>query len=422
MKEDKIFYGYWIVAAIFIISAYISGIIYFGFTAIFEPIANEFGWSYASVSLAASIRGMEIGLLAPVVGLLFDRVGPRRLIFFGGTVTGLGIMLLSRISSLSAFYGAFVLIASGVSTCVGIVPVTVVGHWFYRKVSLFTGIVVSGIAMGGLMVPMVTWVIDAVGWRTAMAIFGLGTWIIVLPLSLIVRHSPEAYGYGRDGMGSGGGSVLNRASENNVRSEKEAEKIFEIRDVIKSPLFWHFQFGFICHVFVVHAVLTHVMPYLSSIDISRATSGLVASGIPIISIFGRLGAGWFGDRFSKRMVISVCFVLTSLSLLWFAFIDRIGAWTLIPFLILFCIGYGGTVPMISALLMENFGRARLGSIVGLSQGLAMIGSVSGQPLAGWVFDTYGRYQEAWIAYAVVVAVGTISVVTIPKLNKLEMNQ
>ena len=120
MKEHKILYGYWILAAIFIISAYISGIIYFSFTAIFEPIANEFGWSYASVSLAASIRGLEIGLLAPVVGLLFDRVEPRRLIFLGGTIIGLGMILLSYISSLSGFYGAFILIASGISTCVGL--------------------------------------------------------------------------------------------------------------------------------------------------------------------------------------------------------------------------------------------------------------------------------------------------------------
>ena len=89
-RSSTIFYGWWIVGAIFIISAYISGIIAFGFTSVFGPLANEFGWSYAQVSIAASIRGLEIGLFAPVVGLLLDRLGPRKLIFTGAFITGLG--------------------------------------------------------------------------------------------------------------------------------------------------------------------------------------------------------------------------------------------------------------------------------------------------------------------------------------------
>jgi sugar phosphate permease len=199
LKCNQIFYGWWIVAAVFFISAYVSGIVSFGFTAVIDPIAEEFGWSHARVSLAASIRGLEIGLLAPMVGLLMDRLGPRKLIFSGAFITGLGLVLLSHISSLWAFYGVFVLIAAGISTCIGVVPVTVVGHWFQRKISLVTGVVVSGVAVGGLMVPVVAGIIDRFGWRTAMVLLGVGTWTIVLPLSFIVRHRPEPYGYRPDG-------------------------------------------------------------------------------------------------------------------------------------------------------------------------------------------------------------------------------
>ena len=79
LKRYKIFYGWWIVGAIILITAYAGGIVVSGFTAIFEPIANEFHWSYAQVSLAASIRGLEGSFLSPLVGFLFDRWGPRRL-------------------------------------------------------------------------------------------------------------------------------------------------------------------------------------------------------------------------------------------------------------------------------------------------------------------------------------------------------
>ena len=69
-KPSSVFYGWWIVGACFLISLYVGGVIFFGFTAFFEPIANEFGWSYTQISLAASLRGLEIGLLAPIFGVL----------------------------------------------------------------------------------------------------------------------------------------------------------------------------------------------------------------------------------------------------------------------------------------------------------------------------------------------------------------
>jgi hypothetical protein len=67
------FYGWWVVSACFLISLYVGGVIVFGFTALFQPIVEEFGWSYAQVSLAASLIGLETGLLAPLLGFLVDR-------------------------------------------------------------------------------------------------------------------------------------------------------------------------------------------------------------------------------------------------------------------------------------------------------------------------------------------------------------
>ena len=84
-KRPKVFYGWWIVSACFVISVLVSGIVNLGFTAIFEPLVKEFGWSYAQISLAASLRGLEGGILAPLVGFLADRWGPRRLVF-GGSI------------------------------------------------------------------------------------------------------------------------------------------------------------------------------------------------------------------------------------------------------------------------------------------------------------------------------------------------
>lgn len=410
MGSEKLFYGWWVLGALFLTWAYVSGVISFGFTSVFKPIADEFQWSYANVSIAASIRGLEIGLVAPIVGLLLDRIGPRKLIFTGALIAGSGLIFLSRIHSLSAFYGAFAVIAIGTSTCIGVLPITVIGYWFHKRVSLATGIVVCGSAAGGILVPIITIVIDTLGWRMAMVVFGVATWLILFSLAIIVRHSPERYGLFPDG-GACGDAVK---AHDLARPTQNSYKALSVWQALRTRAFWHIQTAFICHVFAVHAVLTHAMPYLSSIGISRATGSIAAGSIPVMSVAGRLSFGWFGDRQDKRRITAIGIGLTGISLFGFGFLDRSAAWLLALFLVLFSIGYGGPVPMIPALLREYFGRNHLGSIVGFSQGLAMIGSITGQPLAGFVFDTYGQYQAAWIAFAVVNVFGALSVLSAPK--------
>jgi MFS family permease len=412
LRNIKVFYGWWIVGAVFLISGYVAGIAVFGFTAIFEPIAREFAWSYAQVSVAASIRGMEASLLAPVVGLIFDRFGPRRLIFTGAAIIGLGLLLLSRINSLWTFYGVFVLIAVGISTCTGVVQIATAGNWFRKRVTMATGIATSGTAFAGLLVPLVTQIIDIFEWRMAMVIFGLSAWGILLPLSLLVRHKPEQYGYLPDGETS-----RELVIDTGITSAPSTEVDIGVKQAIKSSAFWHISLSLLCHMFVINAVVVHVMPYLSTIGIARTTSSLVASGIPVISVCGRLSFGWFGDKYDKRRVVALAFALLSLSILLFGLIMAIGTWLLVPFLILLGIGFGGPVPVLPAILRGYYGRANLGTIFGLVSGIAAIGMATGAPLAGWIYDSLGSYQTAWFAFTGVAVVGFVSMITAPSIGQ-----
>jgi MFS family permease len=414
-KRHSIFYGWWIVGAVFLISTYIAGVIIYGFTAVFEPIAREFDWSYAQVSFAASIRGMESSLLAPVIGLLFDRFGPRRLLFTGGIIIGLGLLLLSRVNSLATFYCVFVLIAVGISTGTGVVPLAAVGNWFRKRLTLVTGIAACGAAFGGLLVPLVTRITDTFEWRMAMVILGFSAFVVILPLSLLVRHKPEQYGYLPDGEMS---MEPEPVVDEGLTSAPGIEVDIGVKQAVKSSAFWHLALGLMCHMFGVTAVIVHVMPYLSTIGIARSTSSLVASGLSLTSILGRFSFGWFGDRYDKRRVTALGYGLLCLSTLLFGFVDAVGAWLLVPFLILFGVGFGGPVPVLPAMLREYFGRARLGTIFGLASGVGAIGLAVGAPLAGWIYDSLGSYQVAWFAFTGVVVVGMVSMLTAPSVGTI----
>jgi sugar phosphate permease len=411
MKKGKVFYGWWIVVAVFFISAYANGVVFYSFTAVLEPIVKEFSWTYARVSLAASIRGFETSFLGPLLGILFDRYGPRRLIFAGGVLIGMGLLLLSRTHSLVTFYIAFLLMATGLGSCVGFLLTTVLGNWFRRKMSIASGIALCGGAAGGLLVPLVTRLIDIFDWRMAMVVIGAAAWCIILPLSFVVRHKPEPYGYLPDGD-----EIIEPVSPVVTNPTPKAEPSIKIRQILANRSFWHISLGFMCHYMVVSALMTHIMPYLSSIDIPRSSSSFVASGIPLMSILGRISFGWLGDRVDKKRLAASGYVLLVIGLLLLNYINILGTWTLMPFIVIFGLGFGGPVPMALSMLLECFGRARFGTIVGTCMGVLMLGNIIGPPLAGWIYDHYFSYQGAWITFIGVTIIGMIALLTIPPLK------
>jgi len=411
-EPSKIFYGWWIVGACFLIALYLGGAVVLGFTAFFEPIANEFGWSYAQISLAASLRGLEMGLLAPLIGLLVDRWGPRRLMFAGAIISGAGLMLLSRITSLGMFYGAFVLLAIGMSTCTSTVMMVAVANWFRKKIGITSGIVVSGFALGGLVVPLIALLIDMLGWRMAMVALGYGMWAICVPLSFVVRHKPEQYGYLPDGETESTVIVDQHRPTVSITEED-----IGVGRALKSSTFWHIALASMYQAFAVNAVITHVMPYLSSIGVTRSFSSLMASATPVASILGRLSFGWLGDKHDKRRVAAIGFAMMTVGLIIFTSVPMVGMWLLVPFALIFGIGWGGIVPIRVAMLREYFGRSHFGTILGCTFGVMMVGVIMGAPLAGWAYDEWGTYQGIWYVFAGCGVAAMVTILKTPPVNK-----
>ena len=408
MRPPRIFYGWWIVAASFCIALYVGGVVFYGFTTIFEPIASEFNWSYTQISFAASLRGLEMGLFAPVIGILVDRWGPRRLIFGGAVATALGLMLLSRTSSLVVFYAAFFLMALGMSNCTMTVLMTAVANWFRKNVGKATGIAISGFGCGGLLIPLIVRFIEVYQWRSTMVILALGMLGIVLPLSLLFRHRPEQYGDFIDGRAADG-----VAFDSGSAAPPAAEAHVGPKQALRSRTFWHLAVPFTYHVMAVSSIVTHVMPYLSSIGIARSRSSLVATGIPLMSVVGRLGLGSLGDRLDRRRISACAYFMMGLGAVCFAFAPTGGPWLFVPFLVLFGIGYGGNNALRPPMTREYFGRTSFGAVFGLIIGINMLGGFIGPPAAGWVFDTWGSYQSMWFLLAGLAPAAMVTVLTIP---------
>jgi MFS transporter, OFA family, oxalate/formate antiporter len=383
----NIFYGWWIVSACSVLSLYTGGVIFYGFTAFFDPLVKEFGWSYTQVSFAMSLRGLEMSFLAPLAGFLVDRYGPRKLTFWGAFAIGLGFLCLSQTQSLWMFYASFILIAFGGGGCAAVVFMRVASNWFQRKVGLAFGVLNSGLGASGLVVPLIVYLIDTMGWRTAVIILGLGMWVIGIPLTFIIRDNPEDCGLYPDGRKTEPPPV------GTLGMADEGGEDIRFLDAVKHRAFLFLVLSDFLRMTAVASVVTHIVPYLSAIQIPRTKAGLIAGSITLLSISGRFGFGWLSDRLDTRNIMVVAFTMLSLGLFSLCYVQN--PWVLFLFLFIFPVGLGATVVLRGAFLREYFGRRAFGRLLGLSMGAASVGGIIGPTLTGLIFDRMGSYAFAW---------------------------
>ena len=405
----QIYYGWWIVLASFVVAFYVAGTIFYGFTAFIEPLAIEFGWSYTQISLAASLRGLEMGLFAPFVGILVDRFGSRNLLFSGVLVLGFAIILLGFTQSLAMFYGALILIAFGAGGCTSVVTMTAVANWFDKNVGKAMGVTASGFGASGLIVPVIVWMIGAFGWRTASIILGIGMWIIGIPVAFVMRNRPEEDDNAPNGAKSDKSGHL---SQRHTHAKR-----FRYKEILKKKSLLFVNLAEMVRFMALVAVVTHIMPYLSTMGISRVNSGLIAAGIPLLSITGRFGFGWLGDIFEKKYMMAISYSLMGLGMLALCYVKLTGF--IYIFLFFFSNGFGGITVLRGAFLREYYGRYNFGKLLGIMMGFGACGGIIGPTVAGWVFDRMGSYYFIWLAFSALVGLAIILILRIESKEELK---
>jgi OFA family oxalate/formate antiporter-like MFS transporter len=391
------------------------GAMFTGFTAFFQPIADEFGWSYTEVSLGFSIRAIALGVFAPFVGILVDRFGPRKLLFGGAIITASGLLLLNSTHILVTFYISFLLLAAGLGCCTLTVLMTAIANWFHSKVGIASGIVTCGFGTGGLLVQVVIRLINNFGWRDSLTILAVTTLALCLPLSLLFRQKPEQYGYLPDGEIA----KIEKAGSS-LKPAAITRKKFSLRELLGYRPFWHLVITFSFFHMILITIEAHVMPYLSSIGMTRTNAGLVATVVPLISIIGSLGFGRLGDKIDRRKVAMITYTMAGIGVLSFALAPSAGLWTLVPFIFLYGIGNGGCNAMRSTLTRDIFGREGFGTVFGVIYGFNALIAATGPLMAGWSYDTWGYYRGVWYVFAGFMLISVISIITIPS-HSVEKN-
>ena len=393
----QVFYGWWLVGiTLFTLTAIITPI-FQGLGFFFVALERHFGWSRAVLSVPFSLSRVEGAILGPIEGYLVDRFGSRLIILIGLTILGAGFVGFSMVQGVLGYYITFLVIFAGAGLG-GFIPlIAAINNWFHRHRTKAMAIGMIGINLGALLAPFIGRAMDLYGWRTLALWLGIGVWLFAIPIALSVRNRPEDYGQRPDGD-----SISDRL-EYLEEGGLDDEVDFTVREAVRTVAFWGITaaHGFSAIASVTIAV--HIVPAMTDIGMSLPQAGTVVLTYGVSGGISQVAAGFLGDRLPKQPLICISVAIQGLGMLVAATIMTFtGAYI---FAVLYGIGLGARVPLLTAIRGDFFGRRSFATIMGVSQVPMNIAMVGAPIAAGYLFDTLGNYTIAFLALAMFNFVG-----------------
>ena len=172
-----------VVATVWIVLAVAYGL-FFSFSIFFVALLEEFRWSRALTAGAMSTSAMLQGLLAPITGIVVDRLGARRVILAGVWLLSGSSMLAAMIQSPWELYLYTGLVgATGIVALGGVPTGVLLSHWVTERRGRLVGLAFSGMGIGVFVLgPLSQWLIARLGWRAASLALGAAVLIVLLPI------------------------------------------------------------------------------------------------------------------------------------------------------------------------------------------------------------------------------------------------
>lgn len=394
-REQKVFYGWVVVVACFAITATLSGVSYC-FGVFLKSLEIEFNLSRAVISSIFSTNMVFYGFFAVMGGGLLDRSGPRIVVLLMGLLTGVSLFLTSRTGvawQLFLTYG--VLLAMGTGPGYTVVMGTT-SRWFNRKRGLALGIVGSAAGFGTLVgSPVVGFLIQQVGWRTAYIVMGVFTCAVVIPASRLVRKDPAEIGEFPDGSKSDRVEINKKVA--GVESIPQIDG-FSLREASRTGDFWLFGSIWFLASSCYFLALTHIVPHATDMGISALRAAAILSLIGGGNVIGKLVLGRISDTVGRKMTAVLCVLAGAGVMAGLSWSEHLVALYLCGFVWGF--SFGGFDTAVVAMVGDIFGLRRIGVIMGTLCIPWGIGAAAGSTLGGLIFDFTHTYFIAFLAGAI----------------------
>src|SRR5262245_4210543 len=335
------------------------------------------------------------------------------MLVLGTTLAGLGFVLLALTHSYVVFVLVFMgCLSLGFQAGFNQATIATVNHWFRRKRGLAMSIVQTGQSIGGVLIfPLVALAVLKLGWRPAAFLSGLLV-LMLLPLVLLIRRSPESMGLLPDGERHVSHDPRDARLEPLPMPRLVDAEEFAAGEALRTAAFWRLAAFHGLRNIPYSGVSVHLVPLLVWKGLDEATAAFFVGLTALSTVIVRPLTGWLGDRQSKQRIGAVGVLLGALGLVVLAYSD--GAfWPLVFFAVLFSFG-DGINSVTWALVGDCFGRAQFATIRGWISMFQSFASMPAAVFTGWIYDRTESYTYALFAFIVCYGVAGLLLWRLPR--------
>jgi MFS family permease len=402
-SHRNIFYGWYILAACFFLLFFQAGA-RFSFGIMFKPMINQLGWDRASISLGFFLNMIFFALTMSIAGRIYDRYGPRWVIFVSTVLLSAGygcISFLNRLWEFHLYYGILAAVGMGGAS----IPLiaALMSKWFEKNRGLVISLALSGNCIGQfLLVPVFSDVVLKYGWRVSYLAIGLIIFVVNTALALmVIKGDPAELGL----------KPFGHTISPNIGPDKKpdhlntVEKDLTLKQAMKTSSFWLFlMVMFVCGS-GDFMVATHLVPMVTDFNIPATVAANMLAWFGLLSMGGILIAGPLSDLIGNKIPMALTFALRLM-----LFVLILNQQTLITFYI-FAAAFGFTflitAPLTTTLVGKLYGYSHVGLISGFITMVHHLGGGFWAYMGGVIFDQTGSYQWSFIVSTVMagIAVG-----------------
>lgn len=372
--------------------------------AFMEPLQLEFGWSRAETSAGLTIVGMAAAAAALPIGLMVDRLGPRRVGLAGVILmAGAFALLGTATGSMSNWILLWSLLAFASFWVQTTVWTSAVATRFESARGLAFAVTLSGGSLAAAVFPpLATAFIGEWGWRTAFVGLGVGWGALVLvAVALFFRGASD----GKDAR---------------WRTSADPEAPFAVPAELpgltlgaglRSATFYKLLLAAGLFAFTTLGVVVHLVPILRDAGADPLAAAGTASLVGVFSIAGRLGIGLLLDRFSGRLV-GACAYLVPIVGSAVLLIDGSSPLSQTAAAALFGLTLGAEVDVIAYLASRYFGLKNFGGLFGGLVAALSLGTAFGPLAAGATSDHFGGYSNFLILTMVLMGLSSLALLSL----------
>jgi MFS family permease len=370
----------------------------YGLPFFYDFFVRDLGWTRAQVTSGNAISRLIVGpVFGFIAGWIVDRFGPRRLMLAGILIAGSALVGLGAVSSFGFFYFCYLLNALGY-VCGGPLPNQVLlSRWFDRNRGKAMGFAYLGFGVGGTIVPLLAhWLTTNFDWRLALQILGALMIVIALPMTWFVRDAPD-----------GGARASGAEAGTNTPSQQST-----IGAILRSPAFYLLAAGSMCSIGAVGGTMQNLKLFFSlDVKLAQAEVAQLMSLVLAGSLIGRILMGFLADRWARKRVMLLIYLLVALAIPLLFLADHAEArWA---FALLFGIGLGGDYMIIPLMAADLFGVRALGRLMGIVLTADSIAESTSPMLVAAIRDHTGSYHGGFVVLVSLAAVGALAVALLP---------